>query len=133
MEVNIFQFFSLFLSFSFVQDEAKSSPAPTPTRKARMSRAEKARLESEELLKSLGVSIDSGRQTRSSRRGGSSTRVESPKPEPTPKRKATNPTPSRRGKKAKVEENDQTDGTNHVKEKSQSDKKQVNITREQNS
>lgn len=92
-----------------------------------MSRAEKARLESEELLKSLGVSIDSGRQTRSSRRGG---RVESPKPEPppTPKRKAaTNATPGRgRGKRAKVEENDQTDGTNHVEEKSQSDEIQVN-------
>lgn len=111
-----------------IQDETKSSPAPTPTRK-RMSRAEKARLESEELLKSLGVSIDSGRQTRSSRRGASSSRVESPKPEPTPKRKATsNPTP-RRGKKAKVEdqpeENDQTDhGTNHVEAKRQSVEKQ---------
>lgn len=98
-----------------------------------MSRAEKARLESEELLKSLGVSIESGRQTRSSRRGTSSSRVESPKPEPTPtKRKstaATNPTP-RRGKKAKVENqptqnDDQTDGTNHVEEKNQSDGKQV--------
>lgn len=91
-----------------------------------MSRAEKARLESEELLKSLGVSIDSGRQTRSSRRSG---QVESPKPEPppTPKRKAaTNATPGRRGKKAKVEENDQTDGTNHVEEKSQPDENEVN-------
>lgn len=92
-----------------------------------MSRAEKARLESEELLKSLGVSIDSGRQTRSSRRGG---RVESPKPEPppTPKRKAApSATPSRRGKKAKVEENsDQTDhGSNHVEEESHADEKQV--------
>lgn len=98
-----------------------------------MSRAEKARLESEELLKSLGVSIDSGRQTRSSRRGASSSRVESPKPEPTPtKRKSTtttNATP-RRGKKAKVENqstqnDDQTDGTNHVEGESQSDEKQV--------
>lgn len=114
--------------FSFhLQDE--SSPAPTPTRKPRLSRAEKARLESEELLKSLGVSIDSGRQTRSSRRGTSSSRVESPKPEPkpTPKRKAaTNSTP-RRGKKAKVDdqsaENDQTDGQNHVEE--QADEAQV--------
>lgn len=126
--------FNLFLHFSlfYSQDVAKSSPtAPTPTRK-RMSRAEKARLESEELLKSLGVSIESGRQTRSSRRGGSST--ESPKPEPpTPKRKAaaaagSNPTPSRRGKKAKIQEDDQTDGTNHVEEKSQSDEKQVKKT-----
>lgn len=91
-----------------------------------MSRAEKARLESEELLKSLGVSIDSGRQTRSSRRGGSSTRAESPKPQPTPsKRKAPAATPSRRGKKAKVPEDDQTDGTNHVEEQSKSDAKQV--------
>lgn len=92
-----------------------------------MSRAEKARLESEELLKSLGVSIDSGRQTRSSRRSGG--RVESPKPEPppTPKRKAaTAATPGRRGKKAKVEEDDQTDGTNHVEEASQPDEKKVN-------
>lgn len=113
-----------------MQDESKSSPAPTPTRK-RLSRAEKARLESEELLKSLGVSIESGRQTRSSRRGTSSSRVESPKPEPTPKRKtaAPNSTP-RRGKKTKVEvdpeENDQTDGTNHAEQENrQSVEKQV--------
>lgn len=96
-----------------------------------MSRAEKARLESEELLKSLGVSIESGRQTRSSRRGTLSALVESPKPEPTPKRKtaASNSTP-RRGKKTKVEvepeENDQTDGINHAdQENRQSVEKQV--------
>lgn len=98
---------------------AKPSPASTPRK--RMSRAEKARLESEELLKSLGVTMESGRQTRSSRRG---TVVESPKPEPL-KRKQTN-TP-RRTKKAKVSESDSIDGasqSNHVEE-IKSDEEQV--------
>lgn len=73
-----------------------------------MSRAEKALIESEQLLKSFGVTMEAGRQTRSSRR---STVVESPKPE-TPKRKQLS-TP-RATKKAKIVVIDQTDGTNHV-------------------
>lgn len=79
-----------------------------------MSRAEKARLESEELLKSLGVTMEAGRQTRSSRRGpATTTTFESPKPE-TPKRKA--PSTPRVPKKGKIVTADQTDGTNHVEE-----------------
>lgn len=91
----------------------------TPTPKKRMSRAEKARLESEELLKSLGVTIESGRQTRSSRRGTDAR--ESPKPE-TPKRKQ--PSTPRASKKAKVAPVDQTDSANHV-EKSNKNETQV--------
>lgn len=84
---------------------------PKATPKKRLSRAEKARLESEELLKSYGVTIESGRQTRSSRR--STAVVESPKPEP-PKRKQ--PSTPRASKKAKIVATDQTDGSNHVNE-----------------
>lgn len=74
-----------------------------------MSRAEKVRIESEELLKALGVTMEVGRQTRSSRR--STVAVETPKSEP-PKRKQTR-TP-RASKKAKTLEFDQTDSTNHM-------------------
>lgn len=81
-----------------------------------MSRAEKARLESEELLKALGVSIEAGRQTRSSRRGTSV--VETPKPEP-PKRKQ--PSTPRTSKKAKIIAIDQVDSTNHVEESNNSE------------
>lgn len=92
---------------------------PKPTPKKRMSRAEKARIESEELLKSLGVKIESGRQMRSSRRGNIVD--ESPKPE-LPKRKQLS-TP-RASKKAKVIEIDQTDSLNHVEE---SNKKEIKV------
>ena len=85
-----------------------------------MSRAEKARLESEELLKSYGVTIESGRQTRSSRR--STAPVESPKPEPPKRRQPSTP---RASKKAKVVEADQADGSNHVDE---SNKNETQVT-----
>lgn len=111
-----------FFLFNTLQEQPiqtqESVATPSSTPRKRMSRAEKARLESEELLKSLGVTMESGRQTRSSRRGPV---VESPKPEPI-KRKQTN-TP-RRTKKAKVSESDSTDGANHVAE-SKSDEVQV--------
>lgn len=81
-----------------------------------MSRAEKARIESEELLKSLGVTIESGRQTRSTRRG--TTAVESPKPEPIKRRQLNTP---RVSKKAKIAEADQTDSANHVNESGKND------------
>lgn len=95
----------------------ESTPAKTPRK--RVSRAEKARIESEELLKSLGVTMEVGRQTRSSRRGPV---IESPKPEPL-KRKQTN-TP-RRSKKAKISETDSTDGGNHVDDQNEA---QVQLT-----
>lgn len=87
-----------------------------------MSRAEKARLESEELLKSFGVTMETGRQTRSSRRG---TPVESPKPVEPLKRKQTN-TP-RRIKKPKITEVDLTDGTNHSHESNENEVDEVQL------
>lgn len=90
-----------------------------------MSRAEKALIESENLLKSLGVTMEAGRQTRSSRRG-TITITESPKPV-TPKRKP--PSTPRSSKKAKILALDQTDGTNHVEETNKNDA-QVRITYE---
>lgn len=88
-----------------------------------MSRAEKARIESEQLLKSLGVSMEAGRQTRSSRRG---TAVESPKPEPQPPKRKQTSTP-RGSKKAKVTEVDQTDSTNHVLNESVTNETEVRL------
>lgn len=83
-----------------------------------MSRAEKALIESENLLKSLGVTMESGRQTRSSRRGPI---IESPKPE-TPKRKPpSTPRTPRTAKKAKIIAVDQTDSTNHVEDSNKND------------
>lgn len=102
-----------------MQEDEIQTPSKTPRK--RMSRAEKARIESEELLKSFGVTMEAGRQTRSSRRGPV---VESPKPEPM-KRKPTN-TP-RRSKKAKISETDSTDGANHVEESNQNEA-QVQLT-----
>lgn len=88
-------------------------PSPAKTPRKRMSRAEKARLESEELLKSLGVTMETGRQTRSSRRGPA---VESPKPEPVKRKQINTP---KRSKKTKVSESDSVDGANHAKESKQ--------------
>lgn len=106
-----------------LQEETKPSQSPVATPRKRMTRAEKALMESEQLLKSLGVSMESGRQTRSSRRGPA---VESPKPEPV-KRKPPASTP-RRTKKAKISESDQTDATNHVEESKPDEAQQVNFT-----
>lgn len=114
---DFFFYIKLIQYFQLLQEEQiqtqESTPAKTPRK--RVSRAEKARIESEELLKSLGVTMEAGRQTRSSRRGPV---VESPKPEPM-KRKQTN-TP-RRTKKAKISETDSTDGGNHVEESSENE------------
>lgn len=104
---------NLLISFAIVIQE---EPKPTP-KKQRLSRADKARIESEELLKALGVTMEAGRQTRSSRRG-TTTSYESPKPEPAKRKPASTP---RVSKKAKIAAADQTDGTNHVEDTNKSD------------
>lgn len=89
----------------FQQEQSKATPSK------RLSNAERARLESEQLVKALGGSLEGGRRTRSSARGSV---PPSPKVIEPVKRKA--PATPRRSKKTKNETVDDTDSANHVDE-----------------
>ncbi|XP_031621569.1 transforming acidic coiled-coil-containing protein 2-like [Contarinia nasturtii] len=97
-----------------IDNNVQETPKSTPRK--RLSRAEKARIESEELLKALGVTMEAGRQTRSSRRGTNT--VETPKSEPAKRKQPSTP---RTAKKPKVFDIDQIDSTNHVEEGNNAD------------
>lgn len=78
----------------------------TPSK--RKSNIEKARAESEEIIKSMGGPVEGGRRTRSSARGGT-TAVKTPTPPPAKKPRVS--TPSRRGRPKRddlIEENKET-------------------------
>lgn len=80
---------------TFIRFQVSTSPKTTPS-KRKLTSTERALAESEELVKSLGGSVEGGRRTRSSTRGVPAT-------PPPPAKKARISTP-RRGKKAKEEE-----------------------------